>query len=70
MRRRIEREITWEAGDAMIRDGRVHEGLKLLRESGAARRSPKWWLAMPLMRAVPSLARPLLSYRWRQYEGT
>ena len=66
MRGEIERTIDWEAGDAMIRDGRVREGLDLLRRSGAGQRSARWRLAMPLMRAVPSLARPLLSFRWRQ----
>jgi glycosyltransferase involved in cell wall biosynthesis len=65
----IELTIAWEAGDAMIRAGRVREGLALLRESGVARRSPRWRIAMPLLRVVPSLARPLLSYRWRQQQG-
>ena len=68
MRGRVEREISWERGDAMIRGGRVREGLLLLRQSGAGRRSPRWRLAMPLLRVMPGLARPLLSYRWRQYE--
>lgn len=69
MRGLVEREIVWETGDAMIREGRVREGLALLRKSGAYRRSPRWRLAMPLLRVMPGLARPLLSYRWRQYEG-
>jgi len=69
MRGEIELTIAWETGDAMIRDGRVREGLALLRESGVARRSRRWWIAMPLLRAVPSLAQPLLNYRWRQQQG-
>ncbi len=70
MRVYVERVIAWEAGDAMIREGRVREGLELLRQSGAGGRSARWRVAMPLMRAVPSLAGPLLRYRWRQQEGT
>ena len=69
MRELVEKEIAWATGDAMIRDGRVREGLDLLRRSGADRRSARWRLAMPLMRAMPSLARPLLSFRWRQQEA-
>jgi glycosyltransferase involved in cell wall biosynthesis len=69
MRGEIERTIAWETGDAMIRDGRVREGLALLHESGADRRSPRWRIAMTLLQAMPSLARPILSYRWKQQQG-
>ena len=69
MRGLVEREIVWETGDAMIRDGRVREGLAILRQSDAGRRSPRWRIAMPLLRVMPALARPLLKHRWRQYEG-
>jgi glycosyltransferase involved in cell wall biosynthesis len=69
MRGEIELTIAWEEGDAMIREGRVREGLALLRKSGVVRRSRKWRIAMPLLRAMPSLAGPLLRYRWRQQHG-
>jgi glycosyltransferase involved in cell wall biosynthesis len=69
MRAEIERVIAWETGDAMIRDGRVREGLALLHASGIGHRSPRWRIAMPLLRAMPALARPLLRYRWRQQQG-
>jgi GT2 family glycosyltransferase len=66
LRARVERQLAWEAGDAMIREGRTREGLALLSSSGASRRSARWAIAMPLMRALPWLARPLLTHRWRQ----
>ena len=66
MRGKVEREILWERGDALVRAGRVREGLALLRASNASSRSARWRVAMPLMSIVPGLARPILNYRWRQ----
>ncbi len=65
MEQRIARHTAWEAGDALIRAGQVREGLKILRTARAWQRSPRWWLAMPLMMAVPALAGPLLRGRHR-----
>lgn len=69
MATRIEREMAWAEGDALIRGGRVTEGLRLLRAARAWRRSPRWLLAMPLMLAAPSLAPPLLRGRHRNNEA-
>ena len=69
MRRQIERETAWDEGDALIRAGRVREGLRVLRAARAWERSPRWWWAMPLMMAVPALAKPLLRGRQRWNEA-
>ena len=68
MRARIEREAAWDEGDALIRAGRVREGLRVLRAARAWERSGRWRLAMPLMMIVPALARPILRGRQRWNE--
>ena len=65
MRDRIERQSRWDEGDALIRAGRVREGLRVLRRAQAWRRSRSWLMAMPLMLVFPALARPLLRGRHR-----
>lgn len=68
MRERIEREAAWDEGDALIRAGRVREGLRVLRAARAWERSGRWRLAMPLMMIVPALAGPILRGRQRWNE--
>lgn len=68
MRVRIEREAAWDEGDALIRAGRVREGLRVLRAARAWERSGRWRLAMPLMMVVPALAGPILRGRQRWNE--
>ena len=69
MRARIERESAWDEGDALIRAGRVRDGLRVLRTAKAWERSARWRLAMPLMLAVPALAGPILRGRRRWNEA-
>ncbi|WP_156678801.1 glycosyltransferase family 2 protein [Sphingomonas profundi] len=69
MAAQIERQTAWEEGDALIRAGRVREGLRVLRAARAWQRSRRWWVAMPLMLAVPALAKPLLRGRQRWNEA-
>jgi glycosyltransferase involved in cell wall biosynthesis len=68
MRARIEREAAWDEGDALIRAGRVREGLRVLRAARAWERSGRWRLAMPLMMVLPALAQPILRGRQRWNE--
>jgi glycosyltransferase involved in cell wall biosynthesis len=68
MRARIERESAWDEGDALIRAGRVREGLRVLRAARAWERSGRWRVAMPLMMVVPALAGPILRSRQRWNE--
>ncbi|WP_157216910.1 glycosyltransferase family 2 protein [Flavisphingomonas formosensis] len=68
MAEQIGRQIQWEEGELLIRSGQVAAGLRLLDSSGVERRSLRWRIAMPLMRALPSIAKPMLDYRRRQYE--
>lgn len=53
----------WEEGQAMILRGETAAGLKLLRQGGGRRRSGVWAVALPLMRVLPPLARPILAWR-------
>jgi glycosyltransferase involved in cell wall biosynthesis len=65
---RLREEIAWSDGEDLVIEGRVADGLALLRRSGAERRSPRWRMMMPLFRLAPPLARPVLSWRRRQEE--
>ena len=58
---RLDSEQAWDEGEAMILAGDVRQGLALM--NGIERRSLRWRLAMPVMRLVPALARPLLKIR-------
>lgn len=69
MRDRTRTELAWEEGEALVRNGDVAAGLRLLRQSGAAARSARWRVAMPLMTAFPALARPFLMWRERSGAG-
>lgn len=60
---RIRQELQWINGETLIRKGRAKEGLAILTGSGADRRSPRWRVAMPIMRALPWLAPVLLRSR-------
>jgi glycosyltransferase involved in cell wall biosynthesis len=61
MARRCRRELAWADGEALLRGGRIAPGLALLSRAGA--RSPRWRLALALMRRAPWLAVPLLRLR-------
>lgn len=63
MAEQSEREADWEEGESLILRGDAGAGLRLLRRSGAWRRSRAWAFALPLMSMVPPLARPILSWR-------
>lgn len=62
------RQIQWEEGELLVRSGQIVAGLRLLHGSGIGRQSLRWRVAMPLMRALPPLAKPILDYRRRRYE--
>lgn len=64
MRTSTLRQIDWIAGEAMIREGRTRDGVALLTRSGADRRSLRWRVAMPIMRAAPGLAPLLIDMRY------
>jgi glycosyltransferase involved in cell wall biosynthesis len=69
--RMIERSrkvAAWAEGENLVLAGQTAAGLSLLRHAHAGRRSPRWRVVMGLFRAVPSLARPLLSWRSRRVE--
>lgn len=53
----------WIEGETLILGGHARAGLRKLE--GAERRSLRWRLAMPVMRAVPALAAPLMRLRPR-----
>lgn len=56
----------WVEGEDLVISGETRAGLAMLRQSGAARRSARWRVMMPLFSAMPPLARPLLAWRRRQ----
>lgn len=60
---RVRRELRWIEGETLIREGRMREGVAVLTEAGADQRSPRWRLAMPLMRLAPWLAPILMRAR-------
>lgn len=60
---RIRRELRWIDGETLIREGKAREGVTILTEAQADRRSPRWRLAMPLMRLAPWLAPILIRTR-------
>ena len=62
-------EAAWVEGEDMVIAGRVAAGIDLLHGARAGRRSPRWRVMMPLFRALPAVARPLLSWRRRQEEA-
>lgn len=62
------REIRWEEGELLVRSGQIAAGLALLHDSGVEGRSLRWRIAMPLMRMLPPIARPILEYRKRSNE--
>jgi glycosyltransferase involved in cell wall biosynthesis len=59
-------EAGWVEGEDMVIAGQIRDGLAMLRQSHAERRSPRWRMMMPLFTALPPLARPLLAWRRRQ----
>lgn len=64
MAERMRLEADWVEGEELVIAGRISAGLRLLRDSGASRRSRRWRMMMGLFRAVPPLAGPVL--RWRR----
>jgi glycosyltransferase involved in cell wall biosynthesis len=60
---RIRRELCWIEGETLIREGRARDGVTILANNGAAERSPRWRLAMTLMRLAPWLAPWLIRTR-------
>jgi glycosyltransferase involved in cell wall biosynthesis len=59
----IRRQLRWIEGEALIRQGRAKEGVAVLTDAGADRRSFRWRLAMPVMRRAPWLAPALIRVR-------
>jgi glycosyltransferase involved in cell wall biosynthesis len=53
--------LAWADGEALVMEGRVAAGLALLQDAGA--RSPRWRLAIAIMRRAPWTAAPLLRLR-------
>lgn len=53
---RVRRELRWIDGETLIRNGRAREGVAILTDAGADRRSVRWRLAMPVIRLAPWLA--------------
>lgn len=60
---RIRLELCWIDGERLIHEGRAREGLAILTESGADRRSLRWRVAMPIMRRLPWLASAMMRSR-------
>lgn len=60
---RIRLQLRWTEGERMILNGRVSSGVALLVESGAARRSLRWRIALWFMRLFPGLASWLVRRR-------
>ena len=65
MRASTLQQIDWIAAEAMIREGQARDGVALLTRSGADKRSLRWRIAMPVMRALPGLAPLLIDMRYR-----
>ena len=59
-------EAGWVEGEDLVIAGDTRAGLAMLRRSHAERRSPRWRVMMPLFSAVPTIARPVLTWRRRQ----
>ena len=59
--RRYAQRLAWAEGEALVIEGRVAAGLALLQDAGA--RSPRWRLAIAVMRRAPWVAAPLLRLR-------
>jgi len=59
--RHYARRLAWVDGEALIMEGKVSAGLALLQD--AAARSPRWRLAIAVMRRAPWVAAPLLRLR-------
>lgn len=59
-------EACWVEGEDLVISGQTRAGLAILRRSRAERRSPRWRVMMPLLSAMPPLARPLLAWRRRR----
>lgn len=65
MRAHVERDLACVEGEAMVLAGRRRDGLRRLREGKPWQRSLKWYLVMPVITALPALARPVLAARAR-----
>jgi glycosyltransferase involved in cell wall biosynthesis len=65
-----ERDILWTEGETLISEGQPREGTRLLWRARGGRGSLAWTIALPVMRAAPSLARPILDWRARLNDGT
>ncbi|WP_374145626.1 glycosyltransferase family 2 protein [Sphingomonas sp. 28-63-12] len=65
MQHLIERQLACVEGEALVLAGHGRAGLDRLREGEPWRRSIKWYFALPVMLALPGLARPVLAARAR-----
>jgi glycosyltransferase involved in cell wall biosynthesis len=68
MTERSRKIAAWAEGEKLVLAGQIEAGLSLLRRAHAGQRSPRWRVVMGLFRAMPSLSRPLLSWRRRRVE--
>lgn len=66
MAERMRAEAGWVEGEDLVIAGQTGAGLDLLHRWRADRRSRRWRIMMPVFRAVPVLARPVLRWRRRQ----
>lgn len=65
MRASVERDLACVEGQEMVLAGHRRAGLRRLREGKPWQRSTKWYLVMPIISALPVLARPVLAARAR-----
>jgi len=65
MRAKTAKALEAELGIGRVRAGATGEGVTMLRNAGIHERSPRWRIAMALIRVAPWLAGPLIRFRDR-----
>lgn len=65
MRVKVQRDLACLEGEALVLAGRAREGMRRLIEGKPWTKSTKWYLAMPVLVAIPGVARPVLAARAR-----
>ncbi len=69
MATRMRDEAAWVEGENLVIAGDVANGMDVLRDAHAERRSPRWRTMMRVFGALPVIARPVLAWRRRREEA-